>query len=63
MQTYQKFMARFRPSVTLGKDFTSCHQKEGIKRTSPSSTVQFIGYVSPKSGNLFQRIKKQTQVY
>lgn len=40
---YQKLTARFLLAVTFGNDWTSCHQKEGKYRTSPSSRVQFKG--------------------
>ena len=50
--SHQKFTATFLCSCLLGYDWTSCHQNEGIKRTSPSFIVQFKALASINFGNL-----------
>lgn len=50
--THQKFTAKFLPSTLSGYDCTSCHQKAGMKRTSPGLRTQCTLRALAKFGNL-----------
>ena len=50
--THQKLTARFLLSLGSGRDCTSCHQKAGMKRTSPGLRVHSKRRARANFGNL-----------